>query len=56
MLETANENNAPIIGIVGIDYFKNVGFELPPTIINQVIENLKSDFANTNEQYAKKLC
>lgn len=53
MLEATNENSSSIIGIIGIDYFKNIGFELPQNIIEQVITNLKTDFASTNEQYVR---
>ncbi len=51
MLETSNANNKNIIGLIGIDYFKNVGFELPENAVNDLITNLKNDFASTNEQY-----
>ena len=51
MLETLNESDKNIIGTIGIDYFKNVGFELPENVINDLITNLKNDFAKTNEQY-----
>lgn len=55
MLETTAENNASIIGLIGIDCFKNVGFELTQNIIDQVVTNLKTDFASTNEQYVKQV-
>ena len=54
MLEAAHNNNPSIIGTVGIDYFKNVGVELPKNIVDQTMTGLKNDFANTNEFYAKK--
>jgi|ADurb_Total_1113_FD_contig_21_1548170_length_413_multi_4_in_0_out_0_1 hypothetical protein len=41
MLEVANEKSKAIIGIVAIDYFKNVGVGLPQNVIEQVISNLK---------------
>lgn len=53
-LETASQNNPAIIGIVGIDYFKNTGFALPENVIEQVITNLKTDFQKTNEQYVNQ--
>ena len=53
-LETASQNNPAIIGIVGIDYFKNTGFALPENVIEQVITNLKTDFRKTNEQYVNQ--
>lgn len=46
----------PIIGFVIIDNFKNVATPLPAEFENQVdtiLENLKKDFAGTNEQYAR---
>ena len=54
MLEAANKNNPSILGTVGIDYFKNVGVEFPKNIVDQTMTGLKTDFANTNEFYAKK--
>lgn len=46
----------PIIGFVIIDNFKNVATPLPAEFEDQVdtiLENLKKDFAGTNEQYAR---
>lgn len=54
MLETVNEKDKAIIGIIGIDYFKNVGANLPQNVIDQVMTNLKTDFTGTNEQYVKQ--
>jgi len=54
MLEATNENNSKIIGVVIIDYFKNVGFELPENVIDQIVTNLKTDFQKTNEQYVNQ--
>ena len=54
MLETANQKNNAIIGIIGIDYFKNVGVGLPKNVIEQVVSSLKTDFTGTNEQYVKQ--
>ena len=51
MLEAVSKNN---LSIIGIDYFKNVGVELPENIVDQTITGLKTDFANTNEHYAKQ--
>jgi pimeloyl-ACP methyl ester carboxylesterase len=45
-----------IIGFIGIDNFKNAATPLPQEYQQQVVtiqENLKTDFANTNEQYAR---
>jgi len=54
MIEAVAENSANVIGIVGVDYFKNVGVPLPEEMIKQTIASLKADFANTNENYAKQ--
>jgi len=54
MLEVVTLNNAEIIGIIAVDYFKNVGVPIPEKLINQTIESLKADFANTSENYAKQ--
>ncbi len=45
-----------IIGFIGIDNFKNAATPLPQEYQQQAVtiqENLKTDFANTNEQYAR---
>ncbi len=47
MLETINNNENKIIGIIGVDYFKNIGFELPKDAVDGLITNLKNDFAGT---------
>lgn len=54
MLEAVNENSKAIIGIIGIDYFKNVVANLPQNVIDQVMTSLKTDFLGTNEQYVKQ--
>ena len=46
-----------IIGFIGIDNFKNAATVLPPEYEQQadsIEQKLKTDFANTNEQYARK--
>ena len=46
----------PIIGFIVIDIIKNAATPLPPEFQQQVTtieENLKKDFANTNENYAR---
>lgn len=46
----------PVIGFIAIDYFKNAGTPLPDEFQQQVEEikrKLKTDFRNTNEQYAR---
>lgn len=55
MLEAVHNNPASIIGIIAIDYFKNINFKLPKEIINQIISNLQTDFASTSEQYVKEM-
>lgn len=52
MLETVSKSTDHIVGIVAIDYFKNIGVGLPDTTINQIVTGLKTDFSNTNRQYA----
>lgn len=45
-----------VIGFIGIDIFKNAGNPLPEQYREQVrtiLENLKTDFAGTNEGYAR---
>lgn len=46
----------PFIGIVGIDTFKNAGTPIAEEYrdkVAEILENLKTDFADTNEQYAR---
>jgi len=46
----------PVSGFIGIDYFKNAATPLTPEYQQQadsIEEKLKTDFANTNEQYAR---
>ena len=45
-----------IIGFIAIDIFKNAATPLPPAYEKQsvqIVKQLKTDFANTNEQYAR---
>lgn len=45
-----------VIGFIGIDIFKNAGAALPEQYQEQVrtiLDNLKTDFAGTNERYAR---
>ena len=49
---------APIIGFIAVDFFKNAGTPLSPEFRKQadaILENLKKDFAGTNEQYVRKV-
>jgi len=46
----------PIIGFIGVDNFKNAATPLPAQYqcqVSTILENLKKDFENTNEQYAR---
>jgi pimeloyl-ACP methyl ester carboxylesterase len=46
----------PVIGFIGIDVFKNAATPLPERFREQVgtiLDNLKTDFAGTNEGYAR---
>src|SRR4029077_19219451 len=46
----------PIVGFIGIDTFKNAGTELPEQYRGQVqaiLDGLETDFAGTNERYAR---
>jgi sigma-B regulation protein RsbQ len=55
-LMAATSYQKPIIGFIAIDYFKNAGTPLPAEFQQQVEEikrKLKTDFRNTNEQYAR---
>lgn len=54
MLEIVRSIPSSIKGLVDIDQFKNVGIELPQKNIDQFVERLKTDFANTCQQYAKE--
>lgn len=54
MLEVVANNNKNITGIIGIDYFKNVGFQISDTTIRQIMFSLKNDFINTNAAYATR--
>jgi sigma-B regulation protein RsbQ len=55
-LMAVSSQPGPIIGFIGIDNFKNAATPLPPEYQQQAIaiqQKLKTDFANTNEQYAR---
>ena len=53
MLTTNEKSGNNIIGLIGIDYFKNVGAALPDEVINQIMNDLRNNFVNTNVAYAK---
>jgi sigma-B regulation protein RsbQ len=52
MLETVAQNDSNIIGLIGIDNFKNLNTEIPQEMIDGFSNSLKTDFANTCEGYA----
>lgn len=55
-LEALAIDPGPFIGYVAVDYFKLAGLELPEEFQSQVagiLENMRTDFANTSEQYAR---
>ena len=55
-LIAATSNPKPIIGFIGIDYFKNAGTALPSQSPQQALaiqESLIADFSATNEKYAR---
>jgi sigma-B regulation protein RsbQ len=53
-LITASQQSSPIIGLIGIDNFKEAATPLPeeykPTV-DSVLKGLQTDFENTNEKY-----
>ncbi|MHA4808095.1 alpha/beta fold hydrolase [Flavitalea flava] len=56
ILEAAIQLPEPILGFIGIDYFKNAGSPLPEEFQKQVatiLEKLKTDFSDTSEAYAR---
>lgn len=55
-LHVATKYPDPIIGFIGIDNFKNAATPLPEEYDSQIItvlDNLKKDFAATNEEYVR---
>lgn len=54
MLEVNAQIPAAIIGVIAIDYFKNPGFQLPDTVIDQLMTDLKNNFPDASEQYARQ--
>ncbi len=56
ILEVAAEFPDSVIGFIAVDNFKNAGTEMPKEFQSQsayILEMLKTDFANTSENYAK---
>ncbi len=54
MLEAVSINASKIMGLVEVDHLKNVGSELPASVIEQVITGLRTDFIATSEQFARQ--
>lgn len=57
ILEASAKCPDSVIGFVGVDNFKNAGTAMPAEIqnqIDQIMKMLKSDFANTSENFAKQ--
>jgi sigma-B regulation protein RsbQ len=53
MLAANAESNKNIIGLIGIDYFENVGSSLAANAIDQIMRDLRNNFVNSNVAYAK---
>lgn len=57
ILEASSLNSAAIVGLVVIDALKHAGTEMPEEVMQQVssiAQNLRADFGNTVESYAKQ--
>ncbi len=57
-LEIAVRYSSGIIGFVGVDYFKMAGTPFPKEMeeeIHKILKGLETNFAETNEQYVKKV-
>ncbi|MGH1339233.1 MAG: alpha/beta fold hydrolase [Aureispira sp.] len=54
MLEVTVIAGSTIKGLIGIDYFKQLGVELPKETIQQLMDQLNNDFANTCAHYAEQ--
>lgn len=55
-LIAATSYSTPVLGSIAIDFFKNAATTLSPEYQQQAVyieQKLKTDFANTNEQYAR---
>jgi pimeloyl-ACP methyl ester carboxylesterase len=56
ILEVAAKLPELVIGLIGIDNFKNAGMPLPPSLIeqvNQALELMKTNFAEVSENFAR---
>lgn len=43
----------PYIGFIAVDFFKNAATPFPADQVSAILAQLKTDFKNTNEQYAR---
>jgi Predicted hydrolases or acyltransferases (alpha/beta hydrolase superfamily) len=58
ILEAAMKAKDNVIGLIGVDNFKNAGTEFPPEIqkeAGQILMKLKTDFVKTSENFAKNM-
>jgi sigma-B regulation protein RsbQ len=56
ILEVAAKLPEHVIGLIGVDNFKNAGMPLPPSLIeqvNQALEYMKTNFAEVSENFAR---
>lgn len=56
ILEVAAKLSEPVIGLIGIDNFKNAGMPVPPPLmeqISQALEYMKTNFAEVSENFAR---
>ena len=53
MLEAAVEYPENLIGLVAVDYFKNVGTQFPEDQEKQIMESLHTNFSKAAETYAR---
>jgi len=56
ILEVAAKLPEPVLGLIGIDNFKNAGMPVPPPLmeqINQALELMKTNFAVVSENFAR---
>ena len=53
MLEAAIEYPDNLIGLIAVDFFKNVGTQFPEDQRQQIMESLHTDFPKASEAYAR---
>lgn len=54
VLEITNDKHIDPIGIICLDYFKNIHTPIPHETITYIEQSMKKDFAKTNENYVKQ--